>query len=107
MRVFAEIGGRSADVDNFLAQLQDEASRQAVGKLLPMLESVQCERCRSHNRDAEIVLSGTSLRELSVDIVACCDEFADIVDRKVNSELRSRISGSWRRPWTKIRAFSL
>ena len=107
MRVFGEIDGQTVDIESFLAEVRDEASREVISKLLRMLASVKCDRCRWHHRDAEIVLSGRSLRGLSVEIVACCDEFAEFVDGKVNSELRSRTSGSWRRPWTKIRAFSL
>jgi hypothetical protein len=104
MHVLGEIDGRTVDIDAFLDQLKDETSREVTGRLLHMLESVECAQCRWHHRDAEIVLTGTTLRELSVDIVACCDECADLVDRTVNTELRSRTSGSWTRPWTKIRA---
>lgn len=103
MQVLGEIDGQKYDADTFLAQLQDDTTREAIGRLIHVLRSIECAQCRWHHWEAEIVLTGTCLRNMSVDIVACCDEFADVVDRTVHTEIRPRAPGRWL-PWTRVGA---
>jgi hypothetical protein len=106
MHVVGEIDGRNVEIDAFLSRVQDGTTRQAVSRLVEALETVDPVVCPWHHQDAEIALAGTSLPQMSVDIVACCDEQADAVCEIVNAHIKagSHAASAWRRPWARIRA---
>jgi hypothetical protein len=104
MNVVGEVDGHTVEVDTFLSQVRDDTSRAVISRLIETLESVESAPCLCHHRVAEIVLAGTSLHQMSVDILACCDELADVVNNRIKTDVRPRISRSWRRPLAAIRA---
>ena len=104
MHMVGEVDGRIVDVETFLEQLEDDESRSVLRRLTTSLHSVESVPCPVHHQAPGIVLAGTSLGQVSVEVVTCCDQSAETINTTIHAELQHRASSSWLRTWDRVRA---
>ena len=74
------IGGREVSSNGLQDALESEALKIVKENLLRKLGSISCP---DHHRSPRVIVSGSSLHELSFSVEGCCQKLVDEVKKRI------------------------